>query len=108
MIVGPWTINVPGGGDGAVSPDVALAVANSAARKLLIPTRPEGWEWAGVDRWDTADLVDQTVRAIKQIADGEETKPVRPMNAGTIISIIIGVLFLLGVLASALAEILNF
>ena len=107
LIVGPWTINVPGGADGAVRPDVALAVANSAARKLLIPTRPEGWEWAGVDRWDEADLIDQTVRAIKQIADGEETKPARPMNAGTIISIIIGVLFLLGVLASAIIEIIN-
>jgi uncharacterized protein DUF5671/uncharacterized protein DUF3842 len=107
LIVGPWTIGVPGGGEGAAPPDVARAVANSAARKLLIPTRPEGWEWAGVDRWDAADLVDQTVRAIKQIADGEETKPVRPMNAGTIISIVIGVLFLLSVLASAIIEIIN-
>ena len=60
-----------------------------------------------MDRWDEADLIDQTVRAIKQIADGEETKPARPMNAGTIISIIIGVLFLLGVLASAIIEIIN-
>jgi hypothetical protein len=107
LIVAPWTVNAPPGAEGAVSPDVALAIANSTARKLLIPTRPEGWEWAGVDRWDADDLVDQTVRAIKQIADGEETKPVRPMNAGTVISIIIGVLVLLGLLTSVIAAIMD-
>jgi len=77
LIVGPWVIAVPSGSGGAVSPEVARAVANSPARKLLAPTRSEGWEWAGVDRWSTEALVRQTVRAIKQIAAGEEVKPAR-------------------------------
>ncbi len=95
LIVGPWMIAVPGGAEGAVTPAIAQAVLDSPARKLLAPTRPEGWDWAGVDHWDTEALVRQTVSAVKQITAGEEVKPARPLGAGAIIAIIIGGLFLL-------------
>jgi len=95
LIVGPWTIAASGGKEGAVPPAVSQAVADSPARKLLIPTRPTGWEWAGVDRWDTDSLARQAVHAVKRIADGEEVKPIRPLGAGSIIAIAIGVIFLL-------------
>ena len=104
LIVGPWMIAVPGGAEGAVSPQVSQAVVNSPALKLLVPVRPTGWEWAGVDRWDSEALVRQTVRAVKQIATGEQVKPARPLGAGTIIAIIIGVLFLLIMVLSVLGE----
>jgi hypothetical protein len=103
LIVGPWTITGVGGERGAVSPAVSQAVADSPARKLLIPTRPQGWEWAGVDRWDAESLIQQTVRAVRQIAAGEEVKPASPLSAGTIIAIAIGVIFLL-ILILALIE----
>jgi hypothetical protein len=99
LIVGPWVITVPGGGEGAVTADIAHAVVTSSARKLLIPVQVEGWDWAGVERWKADDLLRQTVQAVKQIAAGEIVKVLRPMGAGTIIAIVIGVFFLLILLA---------
>ncbi|MBU0702652.1 MAG: DUF3842 family protein [Chloroflexi bacterium] len=95
LIVGPWMIAVPGGDGGAVSLAVSQAVMNSPARKLLIPARTTGWEWAGVERWDADDLVRQTVRAVEQIAAGEEARLVRPLGMSSVIAIIAGALFLL-------------
>ncbi len=99
LIVGPWVIAVAGGAGGAVSAKVAEAVASSPARKLLVPLRSEGWDWAGVDRWDSRAIVHQTVRAVKQVLAGEKVRAHRPMGAGAIVAIIIGVLILLNLLA---------
>jgi hypothetical protein len=95
LIVGPWTIAVPGGAEGAVSPQISQAVASSPARKLLMPTPSEGWEWVGVDRWDAQTLVRQATYAVRQIAAGEEVKPARPLGAAAVIAIVIGALLLL-------------
>ncbi|MFQ5854247.1 MAG: DUF5671 domain-containing protein [Anaerolineae bacterium] len=99
LIAGPWVIAVAGGAGGAVTAEIAEAVAASPARKLLVPVWAEGWEWAGVDRWNAEAIVRQTVGAVKQMVEGEEVKPARPPGAGAIIAIIIGVLFLLILLA---------
>jgi hypothetical protein len=93
---------VSGGGRGTATDDISGAVVASPARKLLIPLRAEGWDWAGVDWWDSEALVRQTVRAVKQIVEGEEIKPIRPLSAIAIIGTIIGVLFLLSLLFSVL------
>jgi hypothetical protein len=77
------------------SPGLASAVIGSPARKLLIPIWKEGWDWAGLDRFNTKATVDHTVRAIRQIVEGEEVKIARPMSAGAIVGIVIGVLFFL-------------
>jgi len=77
LIIGPWTIAISAGVEGAVSPEIAQAVVNSPALKLLVPTRSAGWEWAGVSRRDVEALVRQTIRAIKQIAAGKEVEPAR-------------------------------
>lgn len=108
LIIGPWVITMPGGGDGAVSADIAHAVATSSARKLLVPREVDGWDWAGVERWKADDLLRQTVHAVKQIAAGEMVKVLRPLGAGTIIAIIIGVFFLLILLAIPLLEYFGF
>ena len=102
LIVGTWEMAVSGGGGGSVTDDISGAVVASPARKLLIPLRAEGWDWAGVDWWDSEALVRQTVRAVKQIVEGEEIKPIRPLSAIAIIGTIIGVLFLLSLLFSVL------
>jgi predicted nucleic acid-binding protein len=96
LIVGSWEMSVA---RSDVSQKVTEAVINSPARKLLVPFHTEGWDWAGVDRWDSEAIVNQTVIAVKQILDGEEVKAHRPMSISSVIGIIIGVLLLLILLA---------
>ncbi len=86
LIVGPWNITV--------SSSVGGAVVASPARKLLAPIRVGGWDWAGVDRWNDVAMAGQAVLAVKQIAAGEEVKPVR-LGAGAILGIVIAVLVLM-------------
>jgi len=108
VIIGSWEIAVPGGASGAVRAEVAQAVASSPARKILVPFRSEGWDWAGVDRWDSEAIIKQTVRAVKQVLAGEGVKTHRPMGAGAIIAIIVGVILLLIMLAIPLLEYFSF
>lgn len=96
LIVGPWNMLVSGE---AVTAEFARAVGTSPARKVLIPTRVDGWEWAGVDRWNTESIVQQTLRAVKQVAQGEDVKPARPLSVGAIIGIVIGIFILLILIA---------
>lgn len=92
LIVGPWNMILPGG---AVSLEFACAITASLARKLLAPARMEGWDLAGMDRWDAEAALRQTLHAVQQILHGEEVKAARPLSVGAIIGIAIGVLFLL-------------
>jgi hypothetical protein len=103
LIVGPWMIASAGD---SVSTEIAEAVISSPARKLLVPLRSEGWEWAGVDRWDHEAIVRQAVFAVKQVLAGEAVKAHRPMGACAIIGIIISVLFLLTLLVIPLMSIM--
>ena len=92
VIVGPWSMAVDGA---TVHPDISHSVVNSPARKIMIPVPMSGWDWAGVDVWNTEGLMQQTVRAVRQWAGGEEIKAVRPMTIGGIIGTVVGVLILL-------------
>lgn len=96
LIVGPWRMVMTGD----ISPDITNAVVTSPARKLLVPTRADGWDWAGVDRWNMEALIQQTIRAVKQIVEGDDVKAIRPMGAGGIVGAIILVLVGLMVLVS--------
>ena len=102
LIIGPWTMTAADGLAGEDGGGIASAVIASPARKLLIPTRAKGWEWAGLDRLNNKSLVQDTVRAVKQMIEGEEVKVVRPMSAGAIVGIVIGVLFFLSILATVI------
>jgi hypothetical protein len=95
IIVSPWQIVIAETSGGASFPELASAVVSSPAVKLLVPTRSEGWEWAGVDQWNTDYYVRQTVSAVKQIIENKNVKPIRPLGAGAIIGIVIGAIFLL-------------
>jgi hypothetical protein len=99
LIAGPFTIAIAGEADGAVTAPIAAAVIKSPARKLLIPVRTESWEWAGLDRWNSGAASEQALRAVKQMLEGDEVKAVRPMSAGAVIGIVIGVIFLLLMIA---------
>lgn len=108
LIIGPWTVTVgmqaPGGG--AVKLELARAIIQSPARKLLIPTRVEGYEWAGVDRWKQEAIIRQVVSAALQILRGEEVKPGRPLGVAAIIGIVLGALILLQFLLGPLLSLL--
>jgi len=101
VIVGPWSIGVQLEGQ---NHEITQAVVNSKAHKILFPAHVEDWDLAGVDSWSTDGLIQQTVRAVKQWAGGEEIKAVRPMGVGGIIGTAIGVLILLSLLIIPLVD----
>jgi hypothetical protein len=74
LIVGPWTMVLAGGVVGA---EMAQAIAASPAHKVLLLTREEGWSWAGTGKLKPQDAIRQAMRAVKQIAAGEEIKASR-------------------------------
>lgn len=110
LIIGPWnvTVGMPAVEGGVVTADFARAVIRSPARKLLIPTRVQGYEWAGVDRWKQEALIRQVVSAALQILNGEEVKPARPIGVGVIIGIVLGGLILLQLIVGPLISLLLF
>lgn len=103
LIIGPWTIAVHGG---FVSDKVVDAVVSSPARKLLAPLHADLWDWAGVERSDADTFARHTARAVTQALAGEQVRLQRPLGAGAIIAIVIGVLILLGAVGSALYSLL--
>lgn len=68
------------------------------ARRILAPLQVEGYEWAGVGKRKTAQMVEQTVRAVKQIARGDEVRPSRPIGVAAAIAIVLGAKYLLSAL----------
>ena len=98
IIVGPWTVATPYAGlppeeDGAIA-----AVAASPAHKVLIPKAEAHWDWAGVAGWKEETAVRQAVQSVKQVAAGETVDAKKPLGAGRIILIRIGVFFLINLL----------
>ena len=89
LIVGPWTMALPGRAEAA---GVAQAIAAHPARKLLLPLREEGWQWAGVDALKPGEAIRQAVRAVEEIAAGETGGAGRRLSAGAIVAIVVGVL----------------
>ncbi|MBI5653116.1 MAG: hypothetical protein HZC40_22135 [Chloroflexi bacterium] len=89
LIVGPWTI--------ALDPRVAA----SPARKLLIPTKSESWDWVGVE--SARAFAPQTVRAVKQIVEGETLK-----SGGNPVALIIGIIVLICILIQVLFSLIGF
>ena len=74
-------------------------ITASSARKLLTPAWREGWDWAGVTRWEEDELIEQTLFALKNFLDGKEIEIHKPMGAGKVILIVIAVIFLLSMMS---------
>ena len=100
LIVSPWTAMVQGV---VAAANISQTILDSPAKKLLYPTRIGGYEWAGVDRWDSPVLIHQVVSAAMQILQGQEVKPSRPLGVGAIIGILLGGLLLLLLIGAPLA-----
>jgi hypothetical protein len=91
IIIGPWTIALPG-------VMAAQAVAASRACKVLIPVSADGWLWVGVEAHKTAALIEQAAETVARIAaEGRDSGP-RRLGPGGIIAIIVAGLALLPVL----------
>ena len=103
LIVGPWQVAVPQ----AAGAEVAQAVAASPARKLLLPTPAEGWDWIGVEPWSGEDAIGQVVHAVRQILSGEPIRPVRPMAPLAIVGTVIGGILLLLLILIVAVVIIN-
>jgi hypothetical protein len=102
LIVGPAEIAFPGTGDGTVAPELAQGILRGPARKLLVPLPSPGLDWAGIDRWDEAGLVRQTVLAVRQVVDGEPVRAVRPWSFLSIVGLVLGILFLASIVLPSL------
>jgi hypothetical protein len=85
VIISPATLALHNG-----QAELATAVANSPAYKLLIPTRQPDCLWLGLEPEDEATLAKKTALAIEQIAAGEAVRPGRGLGLGTILGLIIG------------------
>lgn len=99
LIIAPWTMTL-GGSD--VEMAISQVMQASTVQKLLLPIRSQGWEWAGVKHWTANDLVVQTVRAVRQILEGQEVKPGRQLGGCAIVGIIIALLVLLLIVISTI------
>jgi hypothetical protein len=108
LIVGPWTAAVAGAASGAVSTEIAQAVVDSPAHKVLIPTQVEGWNWVGLGDLKPKDAVRQAVRAVKQVAAGDKVKAGRGLSAGAIVGIVFGALVLLVAIGIPLFSLLTY
>jgi hypothetical protein len=76
--------------------------------KVLIPSRDEGWEWAGVDLNKPQLHLRQAARAVRQILEGESVVPSKQLSIGGIIAIVIGSLLLLTVVGIPLIFLLTY
>ncbi len=108
LIISPWEIVKAGGASSEISNEITRAVANSSANKILLPTRSERWEWVGVEKWDSEYFVRHTINAVKQFLKGEDVKLIKPLGAGAILGIIIGVIFLLILLSIPATSLFGF
>lgn len=108
IIVGPWMMTVSGWDQDLVSQEIALAVLDSPARKILIPSRAQGWDWAGVEYWKEEWLLRQIIRAVSQVLEGEDIKPTKPLGVGAIIGIVFAAIIILALLSIPLIYLLTF
>jgi hypothetical protein len=107
VIVGPWNSITSDAGNFDRNVDIQSAINTSTARKLMIPLWEDGYLWAGVDKWDSKELVQQTVHALKQLAAGDDLKPSRPLGAATVVLIVAGMLILAGIVTSIIVSIFS-
>lgn len=95
LIVGPWTMISPFMAPDEFDGTLLQAVADSPASRLMVPRPEPGWQWSGIERWDSEKAVEHTANAVKQFVSGEEVHLVRPRSASNIVLIILAVFLVL-------------
>jgi hypothetical protein len=79
-------------------PQAAAALMASRAHKLLLPVKPQGYEWVGVEPLSTADLLPQTVAAVRQVVAGQPISPQRPLF-GAAVLVLVGIVVVVAAFA---------
>ncbi|MDP6792466.1 MAG: hypothetical protein QF660_00250, partial [Anaerolineales bacterium] len=82
--------------------DVTGLVADSPARKLLLPLPRPGWDWVGVPLRPQQAIIKETVQALRQLMAGERIRPLRRLSGGARIVLAIGILLVLANVVMAL------
>ncbi len=104
LIVIPWDALLPIESDIPGIPALAHTLAESSARRLLVPTPRAGWDWVGAQPKDHAALVKQSARAVQQIIEGEDIRARNPLGCGAWLAILIGI----GILLSVVGRLFEF
>lgn len=89
VIVGPWSMAVPGGHGGIVTPELATAVTASLAQKILLPEPESGYAWAGVEDWRVNRIAEEVVQSIRALSVGEEARGTRRLPVWAIAVIVL-------------------
>lgn len=91
VVVAPWSVLTEGEPD-----DRAGGLLRSASgHRVLVPRSMPRWHIAGLERYDQDELLVQAKAAVQQIAQGEEVSPAKPLGAGVLVAIAIGLVVLL-------------
>ena len=100
LIIGASSIAFSGG-------TVWEKIIATSAQKMFTPVWREGWDWAGVPTWDDDELIEQTLFALEQFLEGNETRFFRSMGIGKIIMIVIALIILLLTMGIPVSMIFN-
>jgi hypothetical protein len=71
VIVGPWPLPTAGEEGATIAPELAAAVADSPARKLLYPRPLDGWSWVGAEPWPAEKISREICDGVDRLALGE-------------------------------------
>ena len=84
--------------DGLSADDVVIApgdlvglVAESPARKLLVPLSRPGWDWVGAPTNSQKDTIRETTHALRRLLAGQRIRPLRRLSGGMRVVLVIGV-----------------
>ena len=95
-------IAVTGVTDGLSADDVVIApgdlaglVAESPARKLLVPLSRPGWDWVGAPTNSQKDTIRETIHALRRLLAGQHIRPLRRLSGGMRVVLVIGAVLLM-------------
>jgi hypothetical protein len=70
-ILGPNDIVIPGGLSGEVPPELAAAVVESPARKILLPSEDPRLRWVAAPAWSAERWVQKAVAEVAGLLNGQ-------------------------------------
>ena len=75
--------------------DLAGLVAESPARKLLVPLSRPGWDWVGAPTNSQKDTIRETIHALRRLLAGQHIRPLRRLSGGMRVVLVIGAVLLM-------------
>jgi hypothetical protein len=88
LIIASWYAVLPG------AAEIARAVDESPAPKLLVPLPAPAYAWVGLERWNLGLILRQLTQSVRAALDGKPISYTRPLSADAIIGFVIGILLL--------------